>query len=77
MVEAPYGSHPFASHGFYVEDEPAIKDYVEASIAYRKRDIAAWNAYLDKWVKGVANHREYLRKLDGERLSSLVKAVHA
>ncbi len=77
VVEAPYGSHPFASHGFYVEDEPAIKDYVEASIAYRKRDIAAWNAYLDKWVKGVANHREYLRKLDGERLSSLVKAVHA
>ena len=40
VVEAPYGAHPFASHGFYVEDEEAIQEYVAASIAYRKRDMA-------------------------------------
>ena len=36
VVEAPYGAHPFASHGFYVEDEEAIQEYVAASIAYRQ-----------------------------------------
>src|SRR3989440_10329642 len=39
VVEAPYGSHPFASHGFYVEDEDSIREYVDASSAYRKRDL--------------------------------------
>lgn len=77
VVEAPYGSHPFASHGFYVEDEEAIKGYVEASIAYRKRDMAKWNAYLDTWVKGVPSHRDYLKKLDANRVSRLVNAVDA
>jgi glutaconate CoA-transferase, subunit A len=77
VVEAPYGSHPFASHGFYVEDEAAIGEYVEASIAYRKRDMAKWQAYIDKWIKGAPTHRDYLKKLDGERLSTLVNAVHA
>ena len=77
VIEAPYGSHPYASHGFYVEDEPAIEEYVNASIAYRKRDMAAWNDYLDRWVTGAKNHREYLSKLDGARLSQLVNAVHA
>ena len=77
VVEAPYGSHPFASHGFYVEDEEGIQEYVDASIAYRKRDMAAWNAYLDKWVKGAPTHRDYLKKLDADRLSKLVNAIHA
>jgi glutaconate CoA-transferase subunit A len=76
VVEAPYGSHPFASHGFYVEDEAAIREYVEASVAYRKRDMHAWNDYLDKWVKGIANHHAYLKLLDADRLSRLVNAVH-
>ena len=33
VIEAPYGAHPFASHGFYVEDEEAIAEYVAASAA--------------------------------------------
>ena len=77
VVEAPYGSHPFASHGFYVEDEAAIHEYVEASIAYRKRDMAKWNSYIDRWIKDVPTHRDYLKKLDADRLSTLVNAVHA
>jgi glutaconate CoA-transferase subunit A len=76
VVEAPYGSHPFASHGFYVEDEDSIKDYVAASLAYRKRDMKAWNAYLEQWVT-VPSHTEYLKKIGADRIASLVNAVHA
>ena len=74
VVEAPFGSHPYASHGHYVEDEEAIQDYVAASIAYRKNDMAAWRGYLDAWVSGPASHGDYLRKLSGERLCKLRNA---
>jgi glutaconate CoA-transferase subunit A len=77
VVEAPYGSHPFASHGFYVEDEDAIQEYVTASAAYRKRDMATWNSYLERWVTGPASHTEYLAKLDAARVSRLVNDIHA
>ena len=77
MIEAPYGSHPFASHGFYTEDEDGIQEYVTASIAYRKRDMKAWNAYLEKWITNVPSHGDYLSKLSAARLSKLQNAVHA
>jgi glutaconate CoA-transferase subunit A len=77
VVEAPYGSHPFASHGFYVEDEDGIREYVTASLAYRKRDMAAWTSYLDRWITGVASHNDYLAKLGADRIAKLVNAIHA
>jgi glutaconate CoA-transferase subunit A len=77
VVEAPYGSHPFASHGFYVEDDEAIQEYVCASVAYRQREMSTWNAYLDRWVTGVVSHRDYLAKLGQDRLSRLESALHA
>jgi glutaconate CoA-transferase, subunit A len=76
VVEAPYGSHPFASHGFYVEDEEAIQEYVAASIAYRKRDMQAWNDYLARWVTGIPDHQSYLAKLSAARLSKLQNALY-
>lgn len=77
VVEAPYGSHPFASHGFYVEDEDGIGEYVAASIGYRKREMGAWNSYLEKWITGVPSHRDYLAKIDIGRMAKLENAVHA
>jgi glutaconate CoA-transferase subunit A len=77
VVEAPFGSHPYASHGFYVEDEEAIHDYVAASIAYRKQETGLWDAYLEDWVIGPQTHSDYLAKLTGDRLSRLRNAVHA
>jgi glutaconate CoA-transferase subunit A len=77
VVEAPYGCHPFASHGFYVEDEDAIEEYVKASAAYRKRDMAGWNSYLDRWITGPRSHKEYLAKLDAGRVARLANAIHA
>jgi glutaconate CoA-transferase, subunit A len=76
VVEAPYGSHPFASHGFYVEDEAAIQEYVAASIAYRQRDMQPWNDYLARWITGVPDHQAYLAKLSAARLAKLQNATH-
>jgi glutaconate CoA-transferase subunit A len=77
VVEARYGSHPFASHGFYVEDDEAIQEYVSASVAFRRREMRAWDAYLDRWVTGVASHGDYLARLSKDRLAKLESAVHA
>jgi glutaconate CoA-transferase subunit A len=77
VVEAPYGSHPFASHGFYVEDDEAIQEYVSASGAFRRREMHAWDAYLDRWVTGVTTHADYLARLSKDRLAKLESAVHA
>lgn len=77
VVEAPFGSHPFASHGFYVEDEEGIQEYVKASIAYRNQRTDEWAAYLSEWVTGPATHADYLAKLGGDRLARLRNAIHA
>jgi glutaconate CoA-transferase subunit A len=77
VVEAPYGAHPFASHGFYVEDEEAIAEYVAASVSYRKGDMTAWSGYLERRVRGPANHAEYLSTLRPDSLVALANAVHA
>ena len=77
VIEAPYGSHPYASHGFYVEDEEAIREYVDASIAYRRGDRVTWAAYLERRVTGPADHCAYLAGLTADRISRLANAVHA
>lgn len=75
VVEAPFGSHPFASHGFYSEDEDALKDYVTASIGYRNGDEAAWAAFVSEWVTGPLNHGEYLKKFSRDRLAALKNSI--
>ena len=77
VVEAPFGSHPYASHGFYVEDEDAIREYVEASIAHRTDDEDTWRAYLERAVTGPRTHKEYLSGLRGDTLARITNAVHA
>lgn len=71
VVEAPYGGHPYAAHGFYKEDEDAIKDYVRASEANRKGDAATWQDYLRRHVHGPADHYAYLETVGVRRLLGL------
>jgi glutaconate CoA-transferase subunit A len=72
VVRAPYGSHPFASPGHYVEDAAHIKEYVAAAtpmIRDGKRD--ALDAYLAKYVFEPKTHAEYLTRIGFERILSL------
>lgn len=77
VVEAPFGAHPYASHGHYVEDQEAIRDYVQASIAYRKGDMSTWRRYLERYVAGPSDHSEYLAMWSANRVAELANAVHA
>lgn len=77
VVEAPFGSHPYASHGFYVEDEERIREYVDASIAYRRGDGERWAEYLARRVTGPESHTDYLASLDAARIARLSNAVDA
>ncbi len=67
VVEAPYGAHPYAAHGFYREDEDHIRDYVRASDANRKGDAGSWDDYLRRTVFDPADHVDYLERGPGLR----------
>ncbi|HLI41557.1 MAG TPA: CoA-transferase [Streptosporangiaceae bacterium] len=71
VIEAPYGSHPFASHGCYAEDADHIGRYVTATAAVRKGDRAGLDGYLATYVTGPADHRAYLDLIGQDRLRAL------
>lgn len=66
VVEAPFGSHPGEMCYRYVRDEPLIREWVEAAKAH---DTA--QSFLDQYIHGVTDHREYLRLIGEERLRGL------
>jgi acyl CoA:acetate/3-ketoacid CoA transferase alpha subunit len=70
VVEAPFASHPGEMCYVYQRDEALIKDWVKAA-----EDPATARAYLDQYVYGVKNHREYLDLIGAERLDSLRQGV--
>jgi glutaconate CoA-transferase subunit A len=76
VVETPFGSHPYACHGFYKEDASHIEEYVRVSAAYRNGDEAPFRAYLDKYIYGPASHEEYLSLIDAGTLAELQRGVH-
>jgi glutaconate CoA-transferase subunit A len=72
VVRAPYGSHPFASPGHYLEDATHIKEYVAAATPMIKdNNRAAFDAYLDTYIREPKSHAEYLTRIGFERVLSL------
>ncbi len=67
VVHAPFGSHPGEMAYIYGRDEPVIKEWIESS-----KTVEGANAYLGKYVYGVANHQEYMQLIGKERLAQLV-----
>lgn len=68
VVHAPFGSHPGEMAYLYGRDEPLIKDWVSAN-----KTPEGAQAYLEKYVYGVADHQEYLDLIGQERLARLVE----
>lgn len=66
VVEVPYGAHPSYAQGYYDRDNEAYIEWDEVSKSHE--DTLEW---LDEWVYGVENRREYLEKLPSERLLDL------
>jgi acyl CoA:acetate/3-ketoacid CoA transferase alpha subunit len=70
VVHAPFGSHPGEMCYVYERDEPQIKAWVEASATEE-----GTQAYLDRYIRGVSNHAEYLELIGADRLQQLKELV--
>ncbi len=68
VVHAPFGSHPGEMAYLYTRDEPMYQEWIKAN-----ETAAGGQAYLDKYVYGVADHQAYLALIGQERLNQLVE----
>lgn len=77
IVRAPYGSHPFAGPGFYIEDGAHLREYLAAAQDYAKRgDRSAYDAYLKKYIFDPKTHLDYLDVVGLKRLMSIHEDVN-
>jgi len=67
VIHAPFGSYPGEMAYVYGRDEPAIREWVEAS-----RTAEGGQAYLDKYVYNLPDHAAYLDLVGQERLARAV-----
>lgn len=74
VVETPFGSHPFASHGMYAEDEEHLQEYVAAAEKYRQGDAADFKKYLHQYVYQPETHEDYLEVIGIKKLLALQRA---
>jgi acyl CoA:acetate/3-ketoacid CoA transferase alpha subunit len=70
VVCAPFGSHPGEMCYLYERDEEQIKEWAEASSTPEGTE-----AYLDKFIHQVDDHRAYLDLFGQEHLQRLVDMV--
>ena len=68
VVCVPYGAYPTACYGYYDYDPVFLKEYAD----HAETD-ASFQAYLDTFVFGLANHEALLEHVGKERLD-LIKA---
>ena len=66
VVEEPWGAHPSYVQGYYDRDWRFASQYAKATAS-----LEGFEAYLEEWVLGVKDRREYLKKLGEERLTAL------
>ena len=72
IIRARFGAHPYASPGYYTEDQAHIREYVKAATAWAKEnDFTLLKAYLDRFVMEPADQVEYLERVGLRRLLSL------
>jgi glutaconate CoA-transferase subunit A len=57
VVEEPFGCHPSFAQGYYDRDNAFYLEWDRIA-----KDAETLQAWLDEWVYGLANHREYLQK---------------
>lgn len=61
VVHEPFGCHPSYAQGFYDRDNDFYVRWREVS-----QDEALFNKYLEEWVYGVRDRREYVRRMGAE-----------
>ncbi|RPJ11312.1 MAG: CoA transferase subunit A [Deltaproteobacteria bacterium] len=71
VVAEPWGAHPSPVQGYYNRDHGQYTAYHNAS-----RERSGYLRWLDAWVMGVKNRKEYLSRLGEERRRSLLVKRH-
>ena len=72
VVECRYGAHPSPVQGYYKRDDAFFRQYHEQTKT--KSDSDAW---LDRWVYGVADRWAYMNQLGACRVDELSVRQHA
>jgi glutaconate CoA-transferase subunit A len=72
VVCEPWGAHPSPVQGYYGRDHAFFSQYHEQS-----RTAEDFDRWLERWVLGVSNRREYLNLLGACRVESLGIREHA
>ena len=72
VVECPYGAHPSPVQGYYNRDNEFHRAYHEQTKT--KPETEAW---LDRWVYGIADRQSYLEQVGAERIEALGVKRHA
>lgn len=72
VVECPYGAHPSPVQGYYNRDDAFFPEYHDQTKTAEKSQ-----AWLDEWVYGVRDRKQYLEKVGGKRLAGLAIRNHA
>lgn len=66
VVEEPWGAHPSYSQGYYDRDNQYYMDYEKIT-----RTREEHQKFLEEWVYGVSDRKEYLKLLGSERMLGL------
>jgi glutaconate CoA-transferase subunit A len=66
VVHEPWGGHPHSMQGFYYTD-------LEYQFNYAKntKTLEDWQIWLEKWVTGVNDRKEYLKVLGEQKINEL------
>ena len=72
VVECPYGSHPSPVQGYYKRDDAFFREYHQHT-----KTAAESEAWLRRWVYGVADCEQYVELLGGARVEALGVKQHA
>jgi glutaconate CoA-transferase subunit A len=72
VVESRYGAHPSPVQGYYKRDDAFFQQYHKNT-----KTPAETNAWLEGWVFGVRDRKEYIERLGVERVRELGVKQHA
>ena len=67
VVRAPFGTHPYSSGGM-IADEEHLREFLSAA----REGETGVDGYLDRYVRGPADHEGYLEQVGVRRLTSLL-----
>ncbi len=66
VIHEPWGGHPSNMQGFYYTDLEYTFNYAKET-----KTIEDWESWLEKWITGVNDRKEYLNVLGEEKIKFL------